>query len=153
MSQPAPQSVLTLGDQRTIARAHAVLLEARRRVALENRLAAGTPNLSHADPCWQLASEVSLALDGDVLAPATRRQLLERAGRLGVRQFDANLLIALVQDRARRGETIEAGSNPIALINQRVAPRLADPMPFVLFATAIGLAIATVITVTQWLGA
>ena len=152
MTLPSTQSVLTLGDQRTIVRAHAVLLEARRRVALENRLAAGTPNLAHHDPCWQLASEVSIALDGAVLAPDARRFLIKRAGRLGVRDFDANLLIALVQDRARRGEGVDDGPSPLSLMRTNDAPQQADPLPWLLFATAIGLAVGTVLATAQMVG-
>jgi hypothetical protein len=129
-----------------------VLLAARRRVALENRLAAGTRDLDHRDPCWQLASEVSIALDGDVLAPNARRHLIDRAGRLGVRAFDANLLIALVQDRARRGEEIHDCPSPLRLIRTADASQHVDSLPWLLFATAIGLAVGTVLAASQLLG-
>ena len=39
-----------------------------------------------------------------ILAPGDRADLLESARRLGLRPFDAALLIAVVQDRVRRGE-------------------------------------------------
>lgn len=47
---------------------------------------------------------VAQALEGAQLRPQKRQKLLELATHLGMRPFDANLIIALVQDRARRGE-------------------------------------------------
>ena len=151
MEHSAPRSVLTLGDQRTIARAHAVLIEARRRVALENRLAAGTPRLDHRDPCWQLVSEVTVALEGAILPPERRHHLLARANRLGLRAFDANLVIALVQDRARRGEALHE-SSPIALIHHGKVHRVFDPMPLLALATALGVALGAVAAFARFIG-
>jgi hypothetical protein len=53
------------------------------------------------------ASEVEATLQGGraaILTPESRDQLLGLAERLGLRTFDAHLLIATVQDAARRGE-------------------------------------------------
>lgn len=48
-----------------------------------------------------------------ILRPGNRRRLVQIARTLGLRPFDANLVIAVVQDAARRGET-PANAEPIA---------------------------------------
>ncbi|MFG0252816.1 MAG: hypothetical protein ACF8NJ_08090 [Phycisphaerales bacterium JB038] len=85
--------------------------EAYERIARENQAAART-ELDPADPRWVLAVRVAQALEGAQLRPERREKLLKLATHLGLRAFDANLVIALVQDRARRGElemTLGAG--------------------------------------------
>jgi hypothetical protein len=85
--------------------------EAYQRIAQENQAAART-DLDPADPRWVLAVRVAQSLEGAQLRPEKRETLLNLATHLGMRAFDANLVIALVQDRARRGElemTLGAG--------------------------------------------
>lgn len=74
-------------------------------VATENRSAAG---LSALDARWVFAVQVTRTLDGGkaaILTPERRRELVAGAVRMGLRPFDANLVIAIVQDAARRGES------------------------------------------------
>jgi hypothetical protein len=74
-------------------------------VATENRSAAG---LAALDARWVFAVHVARTLDGGkaaVLSPEKRRELIGGALRMGLRTFDANLVIAIVQDAARRGES------------------------------------------------
>lgn len=76
-------------------------------VLRENRRAADA-RLTADDARRILALRTAEALDGGraaVLRPESRRRLLQLAHMLGVRAFDANLVIAIVQDGARRGET------------------------------------------------
>lgn len=76
-----------------------------REVAEANRSASA---ISPDDTRWIFALRVAEQLDGGraaVLAPEKRRRLLSLGRRLGLRPFDANLLIAIVQDGARRGES------------------------------------------------
>ena len=55
------------------------------------------------DPRWVLAVRTAEMLEGAVLPPE-RREGLMRLGRvLGLTPFDATLIIAIVQDQARRG--------------------------------------------------
>ncbi len=55
------------------------------------------------DPRWVLAVRVAEALQGSLL-PAEKRDRLIRVGKmLGLTAFDANLIVAMVQDQARRG--------------------------------------------------
>jgi hypothetical protein len=80
------------------------------RIARENAAAA---SLAALDPRWVLAVQVSRELQGGraaVLTPEGRRRLLLVGNRLGLRAFDSNLVIAIVQDGARAGED-PLGSN------------------------------------------
>jgi hypothetical protein len=60
--------------------------------------------VSHADPRWQVAVRTNYLLDGGraaLLTPERRRAVLDLAETLGLRAFDANLVIAIVQDSRR----------------------------------------------------
>jgi hypothetical protein len=94
--------------------------EARQRIARENTSAA---MLAPDDARWMFAQEVASRLEGGraaLLRPADRRELVEVAGKLGVRAFDANLVIALVQDAARRGEDVVL--QPDAAVPSQASP-------------------------------
>ena len=145
----AHSNVLSIQDERTVERAHAVLIQVRQRIALENRLAAGRQDLGHQNPYWRLAGDVAGALDGAVLTPERRRGLIEEARRLGMREFDANLVIAVVQDRARRGEHITSVNGPIAVLASKTQPRRIDFVPILLLASAAGLAVGAVAAFSQ----
>ncbi|MCA9310779.1 MAG: hypothetical protein KDA21_06205 [Phycisphaerales bacterium] len=57
-----------------------------------------------------MAARVAESLQGGkaaLLRPERRLNLLRMATRLGIRPFDANLIIAIVQDSARRGESLD----------------------------------------------
>lgn len=72
-------------------------------VARENTLAAG---LSPLDARWLFAVNVASAIEGGkaaVLPPEKRQRLVASAVQLGLRPFDANLVIAVVQEAAREG--------------------------------------------------
>ncbi len=149
MSSIPNTSVLRLADEDTVRRAHAVLLKARQNIALENRLAAETPQLDSARPQWLFAGHVLKALEGSILPPHRRRELLHRAHQLGVRDFDANLVIAVVQDRARRGESLESASGTLSLVTSPVDSRDFDVVPLVLLAAATGIAVGLVTAAIQ----
>jgi hypothetical protein len=56
-----------------------------------------------ADPRWVLAVRTAELLQGDILTP-DRRERIVRMGRMfNLTPFDANMIIAIVQDQARRG--------------------------------------------------
>jgi hypothetical protein len=62
--------------------------------------------LEPTDARWVLASRVSAALQGGraaVLPPESRTRLMALGRRMGLRAFDCNLIIAIVQDHARCG--------------------------------------------------
>ena len=72
------------------------------------------------DPRWVLAVRTAEQLQGPILRPEGRERLLRLGKVLGLTPFDTNLIIAIVQDRARRGcpasECPAAGAPQLALI-------------------------------------
>ncbi len=80
------------------------------------RESAREPAFDPTDARWKLAIAAQRALEGAVLAYDERRRLLDLATRIGIRPFDANLILAIVQDRARRGETLESAAPTLAII-------------------------------------
>ncbi len=76
---------------------------AAQRVTRENRAAA----IARDDQRSVFAAHVARQLDGGraaILPPDRRRHLLTIAQRLGLGAFDANLVIAIVQDAVREGD-------------------------------------------------
>lgn len=72
-------------------------------VGAENKRAA---TLSDRDARRIMAQRVAENIDGGragILVPERRQALVATAQRMGMRPFDANLIIAIVQDRFRRG--------------------------------------------------
>lgn len=99
---------------------------ARHAVATENRraaaLAAAEDPAAEADVRRIFSIRVAHSLEGGraaILTPDNRRRLVSDARRAGLRAFDANLIIAIVQDSARRGEPPHA----------RATDRLLDLIP------------------------
>ncbi|MCZ6836155.1 MAG: hypothetical protein O7G85_10310 [Planctomycetota bacterium] len=77
--------------------------EARQAIIRENRLASNDASLDPTDPRWVMAAKAYASLQGSTLTPERRERLVHTAKSLGLRPFDANLVIAIVQDHARRG--------------------------------------------------
>ena len=92
--------------------------EAGRQVAVENRKAAGQVGLDPTDPRWVLAVRAYTQLQGTALAFERRQRLLRTARALGVRPFDANVIIAIVQDHARRGSRLDDAAGTLALLGR-----------------------------------
>lgn len=64
------------------------------------------PSLKPGDARWVFAVRVAAAIEGEraaVLTPEKRARLMKLASMLGLRDFDATLIIAIVQDSARCG--------------------------------------------------
>lgn len=85
--------------------------QARRAVAEENRraasLAAAHAPAAEGDVRRIFALRAAQLLEGGragIMPPESRRMLVGEARRFGMRAFEANLIIAIVQDGARRGE-------------------------------------------------
>jgi len=55
-------------------------------------------------------------LQGTTLTPERRELLLKAGQKLGLRLFEANLVIAIVQDRARAGAPLEASKPVLRLV-------------------------------------
>jgi hypothetical protein len=89
--------------------------QARRAITQSNVESAFGAALDPQDPRWLVATETASQLEGSLLTFERRRKVLALANRVGVRPFDANLIIAAVQDRARRGEPIDYAMPTVAL--------------------------------------
>lgn len=81
------------------------------------------------DPRWVLAVRTSERLQGALLPPESREALIRLGRVLGLSAFDANLVIAIVQDQARRGRA--PVDCPAAAASQltMIAPGAAIPSP------------------------
>lgn len=107
--RPAPgKGVLTLAPSVRLADASETELTAehQRQIAVA-RANIDASRMSALDARWILAVQVDRALEGGqaaILPPEARARLLTLAERVGLRPFDANLVIAVVQDAARAGE-------------------------------------------------
>ena len=132
-------------------RARRELESARRRIALENRLASTAPGLDTNAPHLAFASRVANALEGAILSPDRRAELLRFARTAGLRDFDAKLVIAVMQDRARRGESIEDITGPLDVLGASRTPALRQGFQAVRFGLAAGLAIGLATLAVRWL--
>ncbi len=92
--------------------------QARQQVTTENRAAGQNPTLDPTDPRWVVAVRAYSQLQGTTLTPERRQRVLRIAHLLGVRPFDANIIIAIVQDQARHGRTIAEAQPTIALLSR-----------------------------------
>jgi len=95
---------------------------ARRAVERATRRAALTTD----DARWVFAARVASSIDGGraaILTPEKRQRLLTQAQRLGLRRFDANLVIAIVQDSAR------CGHEPLGPTTSERLPLIRQPQP------------------------
>ncbi len=95
-------------------------------VERENVSAASLPAL---DPRWILAVQAMREMQGGraaVVTPEARRRLMLVGRRLGLRAFDTSLVIAIVQDGARRGEDPLGSEANARLRLVGAEPELAD---------------------------
>ncbi|HZW08299.1 MAG TPA: hypothetical protein VFF69_00210 [Phycisphaerales bacterium] len=120
-------------------------------VGAENRAAAA---ISSFDARWVMAARVSDALEGGraaILRPEARSRLVSGAGRMGLRPFDANMVIAIVQDAARRGESPldSDGADRLTLVGR--PDESARRRPVRQFVVAIVLAVLWAGVLLRWL--
>ncbi len=132
---------------------------AAREIVRENRQAA---TLTPSEAREILTARVTELIQGGraaILTPEHRARAVRIARMLGVRDFDAQLVIAVVQDRARRGE-IETGQAGLASASVAAAdsysPRRLIPengtIALLQIAAAIMLAAALLLGAVRWLG-
>ena len=62
-----------------------------------------TPLQGSSDPRWVLAIRTAEMLQGDILTPESRDRIIRMGKMFNLTAFDANMIIAIVQDQARRG--------------------------------------------------
>ncbi len=121
-------------------------------VEVENRAAAA---LTASDARWAMAVRAAASLEGGraaVLPPEKRDRLVALGVNLGLRPFDTNLVIAIVQDAARLGEGLHGPSVEPRLRLVRPARRERTPAhPVVLLIMAAALAVVLVQVALAWL--
>lgn len=148
MHVPNPTSQLRLvgTDEATSRR----IDHMRRDIAAENRVAAGNRALEPTDPRWVLAARAYGQLQGSTLSPERRERVMRTARTLGVRPFDANVIIAIVQDQARRGQPLGT-TRPMLELIDRPAPAGADRTFWTRWLGALALAVLANILLIWWL--
>lgn len=138
---------------------------ARKRIAEANRASAELPV---EDARRIVATRIARALEGGraaILTPDVRRSIVTEAKRMGLRPFDANLIIAIVQDRARCGDPLDqlGSDGRIRLVREAGAKRggltetgnsetgsVGTPSEMVAACIAFGTAVALVTLLISW---
>ena len=120
-------------------------------VARENRAAAGNTKLSPTDPRWVLAVRAYSQLQGSALTPERRERVLETARLLGVRPFDANLIIAIAQDHARRGETLAEAAPTLSIVARPPEHQTSRTSTALRWIAAVAAAITATLLLIRWL--
>lgn len=121
---------------------------ARRAVAQENHGAA----LAADDVRRVFAEHVRASVEGGraaIVRPEARRRLVSSAEKMGLRPFDANLVIAIVQDAARHGETLdEDAAHRLGMVPARGRKSVIGPL--MLLGAAVGLAAGLISLLVAW---
>lgn len=120
------------------------LRTARRAVAAENH---ASRMVGPDDARWLLAQDAQRQMEGGraaIIRPEVRRRLVSSAKGAGLRPFDANLVIAIAQDAARRGEQVGPS---LALVGGARRERL---RPLALLALSVGLGAGLLLALLAW---
>jgi hypothetical protein len=126
------------------ARQHAAAVRA---VAEENQAARLNLALNPSDPRWVVAVRAYSQLQGSTLTPERRRHVQQLASLLGVRPFETNVIMAIVQDHARHGRTLHDAAATIALLEKPVT----EPSPTARWFWALVLAAVMCAMLASWL--
>jgi len=73
--------------------------------------------LSATDPRWVLAVRVSQVMQGAIVTAEARDRLVQIGRLMGLSVFDCNLIIAIMQDRARRGQSLGDAASDLCMVN------------------------------------
>src|SRR5436190_12713192 len=124
-----------------------------RRVTSENRAAS---TIEPRDARWVLAVRTAGVLQGGraaILRPESRRSLVSFALSMGLRPFDASLVIAIVQDAARAGLPTLGALTEERLLMVHAGPLASDRRgsPGTLLAIAAGLGAAVFGLLLLWI--
>lgn len=122
-----------------------------REVARENRSAA---SLSAGDARWVMAVRTAQALEGGgMLVPERRRRLLSEGQRLGLRDFDTSLIIAIVQDGARTGEGMGQNvADRVGLVRAARGRERTGTEFALLIAMSLAIAGMWLLVLVRWIG-
>jgi hypothetical protein len=149
LPDPQPQLRLVGADDSAVHRS-AALAHHHRAIAAENRAASGNRALQPTDPRWVLAARAYGQLQGSTLTPERRERVMRTAKTLGIRPFDANVIIAIVQDNARRGQPLGV-AQPILELIDRPMPPGADRSIWTRWIGAVVLAAMANLILIWWL--
>jgi hypothetical protein len=92
---------------------------AREAVTRETIAAAENAARDPADPRWQLAMRTQSLLQGSVLSAERREAVMKTARTLGVRPFEAGLIMAIVQDSSRQHRVLAEAGPILGLLPMR----------------------------------
>ena len=103
-----------------------------------------------------LARRTAEQLEGGRLArlsPMRRRGLERLSTRLGLREFDASLVIAIAQDAARNGERVESNAvgGRLQMVREPTSPARGGAWAWRL-ASATALAAVMLLGLVRWVG-
>jgi hypothetical protein len=130
--------------------------KARLDIVKENRLAAHGPAaaMDPTDPRWVLAAQTRMRLQGAAISPEHRDQLLSNGRKLGLRAFESNLIIAIVQDQARRTDqpldVLKHVPPVLSLVSHNPQP-VRSPSTWKLWAAAIAAACIAASVLMRWI--
>lgn len=126
---------------------------ARFAVERETRAAAGRMDLDPTDPRWVLAVRTASQMEDGILTPERRARVMRTAQQLGIRPFDAGMVIAVVQDRLRQRGSLADVAPQLRMISTPVTPKRRVPaMPASLrFLFAAIAAAGLVLLMIRWL--
>ena len=118
-----------------------------------------TPISGATDPRWVLAVATAQLMEGDVLPPTKRESLMHKGKSMGLSPFDCSLILAIIQDRARRGIALdqcpsesEAQLALIPLPPMRPFKSVLGKNPTRTVMIAGGLLVLQVLLIWVWLG-
>jgi hypothetical protein len=118
----------------------------------------GKPITQISDPRWVLAVRTAEQLQGPILPPERRERLIALGRMLRLSPFDSNLVIAIVQDQARRGyapqDCPRAGEEQLRMIPQPQSRSVLDELrqrPGLRIALLIGAIMTAEVTLLLWL--
>ena len=74
------------------------------------------PALSASDPRWVLALRAGEVMAGDMLRPAQRQRLNQLGQTMGLTPFQCSLVIAIVQDQRRRGQSLQDATPTLLMV-------------------------------------
>lgn len=126
-------------------------MRASQAVARENTAASRNEHLDPTDPRWIIAAKTHAQLQGSALTLERRQRVLRLAHRLGVRPFEANVIIAIVQDQARQGAMLADATPTLKLLRDPRKDRNSKNRAWARWLWAIATAALANILLIWWL--
>ncbi|MEK6703567.1 MAG: hypothetical protein AABZ53_15000 [Planctomycetota bacterium] len=134
--EPGPTPDATAQDRQAVARANVE-----------------SSTIDSVDARWTFAVRVAASLEGGrtgLLRPDRRRELVVKADELGLRAFDANLVIAIVQDAAREGRALSRQTQDRLAMVRPASESSGEPLAGPLLLAALTLALIGVLALRSF---